>query len=1745
MHSEMFFNFGACARLTCVFSIAWSLGTHDCGAQFYEEVFDFTETRRVAVTGKGSSPQAALVQGPDGNLYGTTLYGGANNEGTAFRISPDGVLTTLVEFAERGPSNMGRSPSGLVLGGDGNFYGTTGTGGVTSNFGTVFRMTPAGALTTIVEFSNNGATNKGRNPYGGLVAGNDGMLYGATYSGGASGYGTVFKVSLAGVLTTLVEFTGNGATNKGRGPYSALIQGTDGNFYGTTELGGIHNLGTIFKVTPTGVLTTLVEFTGNGTLNKGATPYAGLSQGNDGHFYGMTQYGGVGYTGAGTGHGTIFRMTAAGVLTTLVEFTQNGASNKGRGPRAGLVQAGDGNFYGVTQRGGADNSGTLFRMTPAGVLSTLVEFTGNGVVNKGDSPSAALLQAGDGQMYGTTLSGGLNGLGTVFKVSSTGSLTTLVEFATNGASDFGRNPRSGLTQSADGNFFGTTSRGGTMDLGTVFKMSADGTVTPMAAFTGNGANNKGSLPYSNLVQGGDGNFYGATREGGAYGYGTLFRMTPLGEVTTLVEFTGNGATNKGCYPSGALVQGVDGNFYGTTERGGPGFNVVEVGMSNYANGTVFRLTTAGVLTTLVEFTNNGASNKGSQPSAGLALGADGNFYGTTQAGGANGQGTIFRVTPVGALVTLVEFTGNTGANKGNTPYAGLIRGSDGNFYGTTQGGGANGLGTVFRMTQAGVLTTMAEFNGTTTGSNPYAGLALGADGNFYGTTAFGGAGNVGTIFKMTQAGVLSTIRDFFGGADSDRPYGGLLAAADGNLYGATSGLATLNGDGTLFRIILPGKPSVVIKDAVVDATNSVSIQVLVSARGTGTNVTLEYGTDGVSFPVLVPLVVNLSGYQTRLMGETLPSLAAATTYYYRVRAVNSSGTTLTPVRSFSTLAAPQCAATAVSEVAVASARLNGAVNARNYDATVRFEWGTDGNSFPNTLNATPAIVTGNAAVAVSAPVAGLTKGTTYYYRVVAANAGGTTVSGTQSFRTLTEPTAAIGGSFALSTTSVRVDGTVHAQGSDSSVVFEYGTDGVSFPNSVAATPGTVTGDAGMPVSAVLTTLSQGVTYHYRIKATSAGGTGTSSSASFSMNVLSGFAQVFPSAPPEADGFLIVNLMPPGILSGWRFVGEQQWRASGVAAGGLTTGNRDIEFRPVPGYNHPPLETVEVISGQAATVLTLDYYDAFAPGNGALTVTLKPDSITTGPERAQWRFLGEDDSRWRDSGETEGGLVAGSHLIECKAVAGRSTPPNANVVITPGNTTLATLTYFLADAPAGTPPGVLAFESVTGDTTRPYAFAGQLRSDAGVGTGFVVKPRVVATAAHVLWNDGTLSAAQGMQWLFQRHRGLHEPLPIEPRGFYLFSSYSGQRAAEATPGFFSPQSQHLDVAALYFTENAGRGGHGGFLASDLEENEFLLSNANKMLVGYPVDGIALTSQGRMHATPPMNVVFDKAFGRTFTTTGIRSSGGNSGGPLCVQFEGGAYYPAAICLGGSGQMVVRAIDSAVLDLFGYAEISGAGGGGIVGGGASHTTVTPIDAGGKGSIRVLIESAEARNAGAWWKLSPSSTARPSGFQINNLTPGGYVVNLATLAGYQAPAAQHIPITANTLTTITYTYQTAMSAQESWRQTYFGTTANSGDAADNHDYDRDGFTNAEEYAAGTNPVQRGDFFRANNPQRGSGTFSVSTAGRVGRSYILERSATMAAGTWSTVDTEGPLAADGPVTLTDAASPSGAAFYRIRVTGP
>jgi uncharacterized repeat protein (TIGR03803 family) len=375
-------------------------------------------------------------------------------------------------------------------------------------------------------------------------------------------------------------------------------------------------------VVSTGAASSEVVLHSFGSGTDGQTAYGTLIQGTDGNFYGTTKSGGA----FSTGFGTVFKITPAGVETVLYSFTVgSGGFGDGFNPSAGLIQGIDGNFYGTTTQGGANNAGTVFKITPAGVESIVYSFTG--VDGDGFAPYASLIQTSDGTLYGTTASGGANSAGTVFSVTPEGMETVLHSF---GAGSDGQLPYAPLIQGSDGNFYGTTAKGGSTNTGTVFKITPAGAETVLYSFRGlvNGIYD-GEYPYAGLIQGSDGNFYGTTTIGGSAGTGALFKMTPAG-VETLVHSFGTIATD-GVNPYSALIEGNDGNFYGTTEYGG-----------EYTYGTVFKITPEGAETVLHEF---GAGNDGAAVYAGLALGSDGNLYGTTLGGGVNQGGTVFKIVP--------------------------------------------------------------------------------------------------------------------------------------------------------------------------------------------------------------------------------------------------------------------------------------------------------------------------------------------------------------------------------------------------------------------------------------------------------------------------------------------------------------------------------------------------------------------------------------------------------------------------------------------------------------------------------------------------------------------------------------------------------------------------------------------------------------------------------------------------------------------------------------------------------------------------------------------------------------------------------------------------------------------------------------------------------------------------------------------------------------------------------------------
>jgi uncharacterized repeat protein (TIGR03803 family) len=322
----------------------------------------------------------------------------------------------------------------------------------------------------------------------------------------------------------------------------------------------------------------------------------------------------------------------------------------------------------------------------------------------------------------------------------------------------------------------------------------------------------GKKPSAGLVQGIDGNLYGTTYIGGTStacfdGCGTVYKITPSGTLTTLHSFDGT----DGSFVEAALVQGTDGQFYGTTESGGASSACFE------GCGTVFKITPSGTLTTLHSFDGT----DGEWPYAGLVQGTNGKFYGTT-------SGTVFEMTPSGTLTTLHSFDGT----DGQWPQA-LVQGTDGKFYGTTAYGGANGYGTVFQITPSGTLTTLHSFD-LTDGANPHAALVQGTDGNLYGTTYEGGANGYGSVFNVTPGGTLTTLYSF-DTVENKHPHAALVQGTDGNFYGTTLEGRTIF-TGTVFSLSVGLGPFV--------ETQTTSGKVGKAVKILGTNLT---GATSVTF----------------------------------------------------------------------------------------------------------------------------------------------------------------------------------------------------------------------------------------------------------------------------------------------------------------------------------------------------------------------------------------------------------------------------------------------------------------------------------------------------------------------------------------------------------------------------------------------------------------------------------------------------------------------------------------------------------------------------------------------------------------------------------------------------------------------------------------------------------------------------------------------------------------------------------
>ncbi|HYR57276.1 MAG TPA: choice-of-anchor tandem repeat GloVer-containing protein, partial [Chthoniobacteraceae bacterium] len=587
-----------------------------------------------------NGPTGPVVLGPDGYYWGTSTQGGhvagavgfygyqQAAYGTVYKVRPDGSdLQVIRSFKHDDPD--GESPAGgLTYDGAGSVWGTTST----TVGGTIFKIKVSdGSFKTLASVGS---------PRGALLK-VGATMWGISYYGATLTFGAVFKVSSAGKVTYVVEFTGNGATNKGSYPEGDLIY--DGKLvWGTTSTGGANDLGTIFNIDASGKLTTVVEFSGNGALNKGSKPLGALTVVDANTLWGTTSKGGA------SDFGTIFKLDkTTKTLTTLVEFTGNGAKNKGKAPNAALLSDGAGAFWSTTLQGGADDVGTIFKIAltfnPAtDAISPQAEFTAAPPSLTGMNPKG-LVDDGAGNFLGTAQGGGDN-RGRFYKISKAGgALIALADFQ-----DLALAPGGGLTADSAGNLWGVAGFATAQFVdGVVFKYDRHtGLRTSVATFP-QPVEFHSSLSTAKLFFDGAHTMWGTTNRGGTNQTGSIFKVdTATGTLTTVMSFSTNSGATNGFRPLAGLVSDGQGLLWGTTQNGG-----------SDDDGMVFTVNPSNnAFTPLLSFTDTGASNHGKNPVRALVDDGVDSMWGTND-GGINSGGTIFKIhKTTHVLTSVMEFS---------------------------------------------------------------------------------------------------------------------------------------------------------------------------------------------------------------------------------------------------------------------------------------------------------------------------------------------------------------------------------------------------------------------------------------------------------------------------------------------------------------------------------------------------------------------------------------------------------------------------------------------------------------------------------------------------------------------------------------------------------------------------------------------------------------------------------------------------------------------------------------------------------------------------------------------------------------------------------------------------------------------------------------------------------------------------------------------------------------------------------
>jgi uncharacterized repeat protein (TIGR03803 family) len=707
-------------------------------------------------------------------IWGVTGAGGDFNAGAIFKTDASGNNYTMKQSLFRYDGDYPKS--NLFQASDGKFYGMTSSCCVFDAYGIFFRYDPVTKeYNKLFDFND---TINGSIPEGGLIQGKDGKLYGMTEKGGLNNWGVIFQYDPT-TLTYKKKFDFDDMVT-GSGPQGNLLLTIDGKMYGMTNTGGVHDYGTVFQFDPaTSAFTKKFDF--DGSVN-GGNPLGTLIQAKNGKFYGLTSAGGK------DDAGVIFEYDpSTSTYTKKFEFN---ALTDGGFPYGSLMEASDGNLYGLTSSGGTNNFGVLFQYIP-GSSALTVKFNFDETAS-GSLPQSSLIQASNGKLYGTTEYGSTYGEGVLFEYDiATSTFTKKFEF--NDAEKVtGKYPIGTLAEGTDGMLYGMSYIGGSANVGVLFKYNP-ATAAYNKEFDFHGSAN-GNAPVSALTLASDKMLYGVTQLGGINNVGALYQYDPVfNSYKKKFDFD---AKVSGSTPTGSLMQASDGKLYGTCSYGG-----------SHDKGVLFQFDpVSNAFLVKLEFDGT----NGSTPIGELLQASDGKIYGMTEEGGATESGVLFQFDPVtSSYVKKFEFN-NTGSGK--YPTGGLTQGDDGKLYGVTSAGGVNttpdfmdGLGVLF---QYDLLTATyskkVDFDAKLIGSEPIGTLVKAKDGKFYGMTTSGGdttntyPHGCGTIFQFDPSSSLIAEKFKFSAAAGSVPNGSLLQASNGNLYGVTNSGGTYN-MGTLFQ----------------------------------------------------------------------------------------------------------------------------------------------------------------------------------------------------------------------------------------------------------------------------------------------------------------------------------------------------------------------------------------------------------------------------------------------------------------------------------------------------------------------------------------------------------------------------------------------------------------------------------------------------------------------------------------------------------------------------------------------------------------------------------------------------------------------------------------------------------------------------------------------------------------------------------------------------------------------------------